>query len=146
VRVGDDELNALHAAAFGHDVVAIPWNVRMRGNCLVWVTARREDALVRFLDVIGDGAAHGALLDTECTRTRKAWEYGADLSLPQGKELLSRTSLGGLLRKALWPEAHCRGTARPDPRDIESTSCMPRRQSALRVRRFGCCASISRGG
>lgn len=62
--VGDDELNSLHAAAFGHEVLTIPWNERLRRNSLFWVTARRGGTLVGFVNVIGDGGAHAVLLDT----------------------------------------------------------------------------------
>lgn len=65
--VNDDELNALHAAAFGHDVITIPWGDRLATRSLFWVTARQGGVLVGFVNVIGDGGAHAVLLDT-CVR------------------------------------------------------------------------------
>lgn len=60
----DDELNSLHAAAFEHEPVPVPWRERVRGSSLCWVTARRGEQLVGFVNVIGDGGAHAVLLDT----------------------------------------------------------------------------------
>src|SRR5690606_10699983 len=62
--VTDDELGLLHAAAFGHEVVEVPWNERLRRHSLFWVTARRGGLLLGFVNVIGDGGAHAVLLDT----------------------------------------------------------------------------------
>lgn len=64
--VSDAELNALHAAAFDHDLSSIPWNNRLTTRSLTWVTARMPDdgRLVGFVNVIGDGGAHAVLLDT----------------------------------------------------------------------------------
>ncbi|NLG22473.1 MAG: GNAT family N-acetyltransferase [Actinomycetales bacterium] len=62
----DAELNALHAAAFGHPSAAVPWNDRLTAHSLTWVTARTpaDGTLVGFVNVIGDGGAHAVLLDT----------------------------------------------------------------------------------
>lgn len=65
--VGDGELNDLHALAFEHDVASVPWGERLALRSLLWVTARRAGELVGFVNVIGDGGAHGFLLDT-CVR------------------------------------------------------------------------------
>lgn len=62
--VGDHELNALHAAAFGHELTSVPWGERLAQHSLFWVTARSTGSLVGFVNVIGDGGAHAVLLDT----------------------------------------------------------------------------------
>ena len=62
--VSDQELNELHAAAFGHEIAAVPWMERLKRHSLFWVTARRQGALIGFVNVIGDGGAHAVLLDT----------------------------------------------------------------------------------
>lgn len=61
--VADEEVNALHAAAFGHEILAVPWSTRLRDHSVFWVTARRHGNLVGFVNVIGDGGAHAVLLD-----------------------------------------------------------------------------------
>lgn len=60
----DDELEALHAAAFGGDPVRAPWSERLRRHSLLWVTARKAGRLVGFVNVVGDGGARAILLDT----------------------------------------------------------------------------------
>jgi len=60
----DPELDALHAAAFGHLVGQTPWRQRLADRSLTWVTARLDGRLVGFVNVIGDGGAHAILLDT----------------------------------------------------------------------------------
>lgn len=62
--VSDQELNELHAAAFEHDLVAVPWGERLKRHSLFWITARWRGSLVGFVNVIGDGGAHAVLLDT----------------------------------------------------------------------------------
>lgn len=65
-EVTDEELNALHSAAFGHDLAAVPWTERLTRHSLTWVTARVPGGgvLVGFVNLIGDGGAHAVLLDT----------------------------------------------------------------------------------
>lgn len=65
-RVTDAEVNVLHAAAFGHEPTSVPWNDRLGGHSLTWVTARApgDGTLVGFVNVVGDGGAHAFLLDT----------------------------------------------------------------------------------
>lgn len=60
----DEELNKLHAAAFEHGLVTIPWTDRLKTHSLTWVTARLESKLCGFVNVVGDGGAHAILLDT----------------------------------------------------------------------------------
>ena len=61
--VSNHELNELHAAAFGHELVAVPWVERLTRHSLFWVTARWQGSLIGFVNVIGDGGAHAVLLD-----------------------------------------------------------------------------------
>jgi GNAT superfamily N-acetyltransferase len=60
----DDEVNALHADAFGHALVDDEWNSRVGRLSLGWVTARDDDGLVGFVNVVWDGSAHAFLEDT----------------------------------------------------------------------------------
>lgn len=58
----DGELAALHAAAFDHPIEPEPWTERLERYSLGWVTARRNDALIGFCNVItDDGRAAQAL-------------------------------------------------------------------------------------
>lgn len=64
VRPGlaDDELNALFAASWpGHRPTSF---APLLARSLTWVAARREGALVGFVNVVGDGGAHAFVLDT----------------------------------------------------------------------------------
>jgi GNAT superfamily N-acetyltransferase len=58
------EVNALHAAGFGHAVLADDWQAQLRGHSLGWVTARDGGELVGFVNVAWDGGVHAFLLDT----------------------------------------------------------------------------------
>jgi len=60
----DVEVNALHAAAFGHGVFEDPWNDLVATHSLGWVTARIDGRLVGFVNVIWDGLVHAWLQDT----------------------------------------------------------------------------------
>jgi GNAT superfamily N-acetyltransferase len=60
----DAELNALHAAAFEHELAQTPWRQRLSDHSVAWVTARHDGRLVGFVNVVGDGGAHAILLDT----------------------------------------------------------------------------------
>jgi GNAT superfamily N-acetyltransferase len=66
----DDEVNQLHAEAFGTRVFSSdewPWNVLVDRHSLGWVTARSDRAadaeLVGFLNVPWDGFTHAWLQD-----------------------------------------------------------------------------------
>ncbi len=60
----NEELAALHAEAFEHEVLAEDWQSLTAAHSLGWVTARRSDELVGFVNVIWDGAAHAWIQDT----------------------------------------------------------------------------------
>lgn len=63
-ELADAELEALHAAAFGHPPGATPWGRRLAAHSLTWATARLDGRLVGFVNVVGDGGVHAILLDT----------------------------------------------------------------------------------
>jgi len=60
----NDELNGLHAQAFGHRVLDEDWQGQVAEHSLGWVCARREERLVGFVNVAWDGGVHAFLLDT----------------------------------------------------------------------------------
>lgn len=62
--VDDEELNALHARAFGGEVQTTPWRDRLRQHALTWVGAFEAGRLIGFVQVCWDGGAHAFLLDT----------------------------------------------------------------------------------
>ena len=57
-------INALHAEAFAHRVLADDWQAQVGRHSLGWVCAREGDRLVGFVNVAWDGGVHGFLLDT----------------------------------------------------------------------------------
>lgn len=62
----NSEVNALHADAFGHEVFdddAWDWERLCAEHSLGWVTARRDGALVGFVNVVWDGFVHAWLQD-----------------------------------------------------------------------------------
>jgi len=58
------EVNALHAEAFGHRVLADDWRGQVEGHSLGWICARRGEQLVGFVNVAWDGGVHAFILDT----------------------------------------------------------------------------------
>ncbi|GAA4621938.1 GNAT family N-acetyltransferase [Cellulomonas oligotrophica] len=60
----DRELDLLHSAAFDQPPAGAPWRQRLADRSLTWVTARLDDRLVGFVNVVGDGGVHAILLDT----------------------------------------------------------------------------------
>ena len=61
----NDELNALHAAAFDHRVLGDDWNALVARHSLGWVSARdADDQLVGFVNVAWDGGVHAFIVDT----------------------------------------------------------------------------------
>lgn len=63
-RVTNDEINVLHAEAFEHRVLDDDWLTPLTTLSLGWVTARDEDGLVGFVNVIWDGGVHAFIEDT----------------------------------------------------------------------------------
>ncbi|WP_314172567.1 GNAT family N-acetyltransferase [Streptomyces winkii] len=60
--LGDDELNALFAASWPVHEHA-DFRARLERS-LLWVAAFRDDGLVGFVNVVGDGGVHAFVLDT----------------------------------------------------------------------------------
>lgn len=60
----NDEVNPLHAEAFGHRLLDDDWVGQVERHSLGWVTARADGALVGFVNVAWDGGVHAFVLDT----------------------------------------------------------------------------------
>ncbi|MGO1227639.1 MAG: GNAT family N-acetyltransferase [Brachybacterium sp.] len=61
--IDDQELSALHSAAFDLEGGVQPWSERLERYSLGWITARRGETLIGFCNVITDGGRHAFLLD-----------------------------------------------------------------------------------
>lgn len=88
--VDDAELDRLHAAAFGGEPGGVPWRARLERHSLFWITARRGDSLVGFVNVVGDGGAHAILLDTCVDPHEQGHGVGAALVARAADEATSR--------------------------------------------------------
>jgi GNAT superfamily N-acetyltransferase len=63
------EVNALHAEAFGtKDSADTDWHTLLERHSLGWVTAREDDGLVGFANVVWDGMVHAWLQDVMVAR------------------------------------------------------------------------------
>ncbi|HCN22827.1 MAG TPA: GNAT family N-acetyltransferase [Arthrobacter bacterium] len=60
----NEEINQLHAEGFDHADVDDDWTDRLSRFSLGWVTARDEQGLAGFVNVIWDGQAHAFIEDT----------------------------------------------------------------------------------
>lgn len=58
------EVDSLHAEGFRHPLLQDDWWGRVNRHSLGWVCARQDGALVGFVNVAWDGAAHAFILDT----------------------------------------------------------------------------------
>ena len=58
------EVNALHAAGFGHRILDDDWRGQVERHSLGWVCARAEAELIGFVNVPWDGGVHAFILDT----------------------------------------------------------------------------------
>ncbi|QUQ64962.1 GNAT family N-acetyltransferase [Kutzneria sp. CA-103260] len=81
----NDEVNALHAEAFGHPVgdvdwCDVDWWGRAQHHSLGWVCTRSSiGALVGFVNVAWDGGVHAFLLDTMVALSHRSRGLGASL-------------------------------------------------------------------
>ncbi|MGW6129750.1 GNAT family N-acetyltransferase [Cellulomonas sp. NPDC055163] len=75
----NDEVEALHAEAFGHDPTGADWHGRLTRLSLGWVLARDDDGLVGFVNVAWDGGAHAFVLDTAVAARARRGGLGARL-------------------------------------------------------------------
>jgi hypothetical protein len=57
------EVEALHAAGFGHETTEHDWSAQVQQHSLGWVAARRDGVLVGFANVAWDGGSHAFILD-----------------------------------------------------------------------------------
>jgi GNAT superfamily N-acetyltransferase len=73
------EVNALHAAGFGHRVSPADWRAQLTGHSLGWACARDGAALAGFVNVAWDGAAHAFILDTVVSPGRQRQGVGSRL-------------------------------------------------------------------
>lgn len=121
-EIDDQELSALHSAAFVGDDALEPWSQRLERYSLGWVVARRGESLVGFCNVITDGGRHAFLLDVmvhpehqgtgigrslvlhaieECRALEVEWlhvDFETDLGAFYMAEGLFRRTTAGILR------------------------------------------------
>jgi GNAT superfamily N-acetyltransferase len=79
---GNDEVNALHADAFETKVFTADewdWQLLLARHSLGWVTARAEDRLVGFVNVIWDGFVHAWIQDTMVASATRRLGIGRSL-------------------------------------------------------------------
>jgi GNAT superfamily N-acetyltransferase len=75
----NEEVNLLHAEAFGHAVVDDDWRGLATRHSLGWVVAREEDGLVGFVNLPWDGLAHAWLQDVMVALRRRRRGLGKAL-------------------------------------------------------------------
>ncbi len=75
----NDEVNKLHAEAFGHPVLEADWKGQVEAHSLGWVCAREGADLVGFVNVPWDGGVHAFILDTMVPLTRRRLGIGREL-------------------------------------------------------------------
>lgn len=90
----DADLNALHAAGFGHPVLEDGWWAQVNRHSLGWVCARQGAELVGFVNVAWDGGVHAFILDTlVCARLRRGGV---------GRELVAMAAREARAAKCEW--------------------------------------------
>jgi ribosomal protein S18 acetylase RimI-like enzyme len=78
--VANAELEALHAAGFGHEVTDFDWRSRLERLSLGWVCARDDDGeLAGFVNVIWDGGSHAFILDAVVSPNAQRSGIGSEL-------------------------------------------------------------------
>lgn len=76
----NQEINALHAEAFDTPVFEDwDWVSQVQEHSLGWVTARQDDGLVGFTNVLWDGLVHAWLQDVMVALTNQHRGTGTDL-------------------------------------------------------------------
>jgi ribosomal protein S18 acetylase RimI-like enzyme len=75
----NDEVNPLHAEAFGHRLLPDDWVGQVERWSLGWVVARDGEALVGFVNVPWDGGVHAFVLDTMVAVDARHQGIGAGL-------------------------------------------------------------------
>jgi ribosomal protein S18 acetylase RimI-like enzyme len=80
--VTSTELNELHAEAFGHRLFTDAewdWLTQIQEHSLGWATARDDEDLVGFLNVITDGLVHAWIQDVIVARSVRHMGIGRSL-------------------------------------------------------------------
>mgnify|MGYP001091554264 FL=1 len=75
----NDEVNGLHAAAFGHPPTDDDWEALVARHSLGWVTARCGHDLVGFVNLPWDGALHAWIQDLQVAAAFRRRGIGARL-------------------------------------------------------------------
>ena len=78
----NQEVNELHAEGFDtrvFDESEWNWKELTTSHSLGWVTARRDDRLVGFVNVLWDGFAHAWIQDVMVTQTERHQGVGVNL-------------------------------------------------------------------
>ena len=75
----DDEVNRLHAEAFGHDLFEDGWLAQVQRWSLGWVTAREGAELVGFVNVPWDGLLHAFIIDVIVAERSRHARVGTQL-------------------------------------------------------------------
>jgi GNAT superfamily N-acetyltransferase len=74
-----DELNVLHAEGFEHDLLDWDWRDQVERLSLGWVTARDDEGLAGFVNVVWDGGSHAFVIDTLVAARARRRGIGVDL-------------------------------------------------------------------
>ncbi|WP_299536987.1 GNAT family N-acetyltransferase [uncultured Streptomyces sp.] len=75
----NEVLDVLHAEGFGEPVVRTDWRTRLERHSVGWVCAWRDDSMIGFVNVVGDGGAHAFVLDTVVAPSCRGQGVGAAL-------------------------------------------------------------------
>lgn len=77
--VRNEEINQLHAEGFDHAYVEGDWTDMLSRPSLGWVTARDDEGLVGFVNVIWDGQVHAFVEDNLVTHRARRQGIGKRL-------------------------------------------------------------------
>jgi ribosomal protein S18 acetylase RimI-like enzyme len=75
----NDELNDLHAEAFGEPRIDQDWLSPLTSLSLGWVTARKKGELVGFVNLAWDGMAHAFIVDLAVAEQARRCGIGTGL-------------------------------------------------------------------
>jgi len=82
----DDDLERLHAEAFGHPLRPMAWQARLERHGLGWVCAYDGALLTGFVNVVWDGGVHAFVLDTVVAATHRGRGLGRALMAVAARE------------------------------------------------------------
>ena len=86
--VRNEEINLLHAEGFDHEYGEDDWTGLLSRLSLGWVTARDDQGLVGFVNVIWDGRLHAFIEDTLVAHRARRQGIGKRLVRPPEEFLL----------------------------------------------------------